>query len=107
MIPSHRTATHPGEILQEEYLSPLEVTQSAFAKHLGVPFQRINELINGKRGITPETALMLAGALNTSPQYWMNLQAAFDLTSTRLERVVKPLFAREVAPRKKLRRTTA
>ena len=56
MLPKNRVPTHPGEILLEEFLNPLEITQVAFARHIGVPVQRINELVRGKRGITPETA---------------------------------------------------
>lgn len=83
MIPKNRVPTHPGEILLEEFLQPREIAQTALAAHLRVPVQRINELINGKRGITPETAWMLAGALDTSPEFWMNLQAQFDLAKHR------------------------
>jgi antitoxin HigA-1 len=86
MIPSHRISTHPGEILLEEFLRPLEMTQQALATHLGVSVQRINELINGKRGITAETAWLLARAFGTGPEFWMNLQAAYDLARTRDER---------------------
>ena len=88
MLPQNRTSTHPGEILSEEFLRPLGVTQVALAAHLGVPVQRINELIRGKRGITPETAWLLAQALDTTPQFWCNLQAAHDLGRTRPEKVV-------------------
>ena len=56
MLPGHRMPTHPGEILLEEFLQPLEVTQVAFARHIGVPVQRVNELVRGKRGMRPETA---------------------------------------------------
>jgi addiction module HigA family antidote len=83
MIPSHRLPTHPGEVLLEEFLRPKELTQVKLAAHLEIPTQRINELINGKRGITPETAWLLAGAFNTTPQFWMNLQAQYDLAVTR------------------------
>jgi addiction module HigA family antidote len=79
VIPENRIPTHPGVILGQEFLAPLGISQVAFAAHLGVPVQRINELIRGKRGITPETAWLLAGALNTTPEFWMNLQAAYDL----------------------------
>ena len=61
MIPENRIPTHPGEILQEEFLNPLGITQVALAKPLGIPTQRVNELIRGKRGVTPETAWLLAG----------------------------------------------
>ena len=59
---------------------PLEVTQKALAMHLGVPVQRINEIVRGKRGITPDTAWLLSGALNTSPEFWLNLQNNHDLS---------------------------
>jgi antitoxin HigA-1 len=91
MIPSHRLPTHPGEILAEEFLRPLELSQVRLAEHLGVPVQRINELINGKRGITPETAWMLAQAFKTTPQFWINLQTNYDLAKSRPERAVRPL----------------
>jgi len=91
MLPQNRTPTHPGEILLDEFLTPLGVTQVAFAAHLGVPVQRVNELVRGKRGVTPETAWLLSQALGTTPEFWMNLQAAHDLGRTRSGKVVKPL----------------
>ena len=91
MIPEKRVTTHPGEILKEEYLEPLGVTQVAFAKHLEIPVQRVNEIIRGKRGVTPETAWLLSQALGTTPQFWLNLQNAYDLTSNRPQREVEPL----------------
>ena len=91
MLPQNRTPTHPGEILVEEFLGPLGVTQVAFAAHLGVPVQRVNELVRGKRGVTPETAWLLSQALGTTPEFWMNLQAAHDLGRTRPARQVKRL----------------
>jgi addiction module HigA family antidote len=83
MIPENRIPTHPGEILQREFLAPLGVSQVAFASHLGVPVQRINELVRGKRGVTPETAWMLSEALHTTPEFWANLQSAYDLARNR------------------------
>ena len=71
--------THPGEILLKEFLEPLGMTQVWLAKRIGVPVQRINTLISGKRGITAETALLLARQLKTTPEFWMNLQNACDL----------------------------
>lgn len=91
MIPENRIPTHPGIVLNEEFLAPLELTQVALAKHLGIPTQRINELIRGKRGVTPETAWLLAGAFGTTPQFWLNLQANYDLASNRPKRVIQPL----------------
>jgi addiction module HigA family antidote len=79
MIPESRIPTHPGVILSQEFLGPLGVSQVAFAAHLRVPVQRINELVRGKRGITPETAWLLSQALNTTPEFWINLQTAYDL----------------------------
>jgi addiction module HigA family antidote len=91
MIPSHRVPTHPGEILQDEFLAPLGLTQVKLAEHIGVPVQRINEIIRGKRGITPETAWLLAQAFGTTPQFWVNLQANYDLASARPKRSVSKL----------------
>lgn len=79
MIPTLRIPTHPGLILKEEFLEPMNITQVALASHLNIPVQRINEIIRGKRGITPETAWLLSQAFNTTPQFWMNLQSNYDL----------------------------
>lgn len=83
MLPRNRVPTHPGEVLSEEFLRPLGITQVALASHLGVPVQRVNELVRGKRGVTPETAWLLAGAFGTTPEFWINLQTAHDLAATR------------------------
>ena len=93
MLPRNRVSTHPGVILQEEFLMPCGITQSEFAKHVGVPFQRINEIVNGKRGITAQTAWLLAQALGTTAEFWMNLQSAHDLTKHRADRRVKRIRA--------------
>jgi addiction module HigA family antidote len=79
MLPENRIPTHPGEILLEEFLNPLGLSQVAFAGHIGVPVQRINEIVRGKRGITPETAWLFAQAFGTSPEFWLNLQTNYDL----------------------------
>jgi addiction module HigA family antidote len=92
MLPENRIATHPGEILKEEFLVPAAITQVAFAQHIGVPLQRVNEIIRGKRGITSETAWLFSQALGTTPQFWMNLQNAYDLTSKRPNRTVNRLI---------------
>lgn len=79
MIPAHRKPTHPGEILLEEFLEPMELTQLELARRMGVPVQRVNTLINGKRDMTAETAILLSRTLKTTPEFWMNLQDACDL----------------------------
>jgi len=93
MIPSNRIATHPGIILQREFLEPLEITQKALANHIGVPIQRINEIVRGKRGITPETAWLLSEALSTTPEFWLNLQSVHDLSANRPQNHIEPLIA--------------
>jgi addiction module HigA family antidote len=75
---------HPGEILSEEFLKPLELSQYRLAKEIGVPPRRINEIILGKRGVTADTALRLAHYLGTTPDVWMNLQTRYELDSKRL-----------------------
>ena len=67
MIPTNRAPTHPGEVLLEEFLAPLGITQVQLASHIGVPIQRVNELVRGKRGVTPGTAWLLGKAFTTSP----------------------------------------
>ena len=74
---------HPGEILQEEFLGPLDVSQYRLAKEVGVPTRRINEIVHGQRRITADTALRLARYLGTSEGFWMNLQARYDLETER------------------------
>jgi len=93
MIPESRVPTHPGVILSQEFLVPLGITQVALAGHLGVPVQRVNELVRGKRGITPQTAWLLSEALNTTPEFWVNLQAAHDLARSRPAEPVAPFSA--------------
>ena len=78
-IPTNRPPTHPGEMLLEEFLKPMAVTQKQLSVAIHVPFQRINELVNGKRGITPSTALRLSIFFGNSPDFWMNLQQRWDL----------------------------
>jgi antitoxin HigA-1 len=80
MLPSHRIANHPGQILLQEFIEPLNLTQAELARALSIPLNRVNELVRGKRGITPETALLLAEYFKNSPEFWMNLQTAHDLT---------------------------
>lgn len=78
-IPTHRPPTHPGEMLLEEFLTPMGVTQRELADAIHVPYQRINEIINRRRGITPSTALRLAKFFGVSADFWMNLQLRWDL----------------------------
>jgi addiction module HigA family antidote len=93
MIPSHRVATHPGVILLKEFLEPLGLSQKALATHLGIPIQRVNEIIKGKRGVSPDTAWLLSEAFNMSPEFWLNLQATHDLSSHKPTNHIKPLIA--------------
>jgi addiction module HigA family antidote len=74
---------HPGEILLEDFLAPLELSQYALAKALSVPPRRINEIVLGKRSVSADTALRLARFFGTSPQFWLNLQSAHDLAVER------------------------
>jgi len=83
MIPTNRIPAHPGEVLLEDFLRPMNLAQTTLANKLGIPVQRINEIVNGKRGITPETAFMFAGEFGTTPQFWTTLQANYDLSKAR------------------------
>ena len=78
-VPTHRKPTHPGEMLLEEFLKPMNLSQRDLANGIRVPYQRVNELINGKRGVTPGTALRLAKYFGNTPAFWMNLQLRWDL----------------------------
>ena len=78
-VPTHRSPTHPGEMLLEEFLTPMNLTQRELAEAIHVPYQRVNEIINGKRGVTPATALRLARFFGMSAGFWMNLQLRWDL----------------------------
>jgi addiction module HigA family antidote len=79
MVPRKRKPTTPGEILQEDYLSPLGLTQKELADHIGYDVKAINRLINGRTGVTAPLALKLAAALNTTPEFWLNAQKAVDI----------------------------
>ncbi len=90
---------HPGEVLLEEFLKPLSLSQNRLALDIGVPARRINEIVLGKRSITADTALRLARYFGTTPQFWMGLQTDYDLDTVeqdmgeRLEREVRPRAA--------------
>ena len=91
MLPESRIPTHPGEVLRDQFLEPLGLTQVALAEHLGVPVQRINELVRGKRRVSSETAWLLVQAFDTTPEFWLNLQTNHDLLTNRPERSIPPL----------------
>ena len=91
MIPENRAPTPPGEILLEEFLRPLGITQVEAAGRMGIPLNRLNEVVHGRRGVTADTALRLARLLETSPEFWMHLQAASDLY--RASRASEPVEA--------------
>ncbi len=78
-IPTERPPTHPGEMLLEEFLKPLGMSQQQLAKQIRVPFQRVNELVNRRRGVTPATALRLSRLFGNTADFWMNLQIRWDL----------------------------
>ena len=78
-IPTHRSPTHPGEMLLEEFLNPMGLTQRQLANAIHVPYQRINDIVNGRRSVSPSTALRLAKFFNMSPEFWMNLQLRWDM----------------------------
>lgn len=78
-VPTHGPPAHPGEILSEDFLKPNRISQVELAERIRVPFQRVNAIVNGRRSITPDTALRLAKVFGTTPDVWMNLQQAWDL----------------------------
>lgn len=92
-----RIMTHPGEVLQEEFMKPLELSSNALAAKLGISTNRISELVRGRRGMTADTALRLAKAFGTTPEFWMNLQLAHDVSvaldrkGAEIERDVQPI----------------
>jgi antitoxin HigA-1 len=103
MIPRHRIPTHPGQILLEEFLAPMQIPQTQLAAHLNVSVQRINELVKGKRGVTPETAWLLAAAFKTSPEFWMNLQTQHDLAKNRPASMLEAIRSMSNASRQERR----
>ena len=78
-VPTDRAPTHPGEMLLEEFLKPMGMSQQQLAKQIRVSFQRVNELVNRRRGVTPATALRLSRLFGNTPDFWMNLQIRWDL----------------------------
>ena len=100
MAPKKLSPVHPGEILLEEYLIPLGISQNKLGRDLGVPAQRINEVVRGQRTITVDTALRLSRYFDTTPQFWLNLQSHYDLEMARdthlVERIGREVREREV-----------
>ena len=99
-IPKYREPTHPGEMLVKEFLVPMSITQRELSEAIHVPYQRINEIVNGRRGITPSTALRLAKFFNMSEDFWMNLQIRWDLYRAKNSeeselRMIKPYTSSE------------
>ena len=96
-MPRHLDPIPPGEILLEEFMRPLALSQNELARDLDVPIARINAIVHATRAITADTALRLAVYFGTTPQFWMNLQSHYDLK--RAERAIGPLLARTIRPR--------
>ena len=105
MLPTNRPPTAPGEMLLEEFLKPRGVTQVELSSRMGVPIQRVNTIVNGKRGITAETAILLAEALDTTPEFWMGLQADYDLWHALRKRAA--VKGKGTAPVTRARRVTS
>ena len=93
MLPENRIPTHPGEILLKEFLKPMGISQVAFARHVGVPMQRINEIVRGKRGVMPDTAWRFAQAFGTTPQFSINLQSNSHLVRFRPAQIVEKIHS--------------
>lgn len=100
-LPKHLPPTHPGEMLLEEFLKPLGLSQSAFAIRLGVSFPRLNEIVRRKRGVTPDTALRLARVTGMSADFWLGLQQDWDLWHA-----MRSQAGSEIAQLKPLRRAS-
>lgn len=79
MLPTHRPPTHPGEMLLKEFLEPLGVSQAEAAKRMRIPFQRLNSIVRGRRGVSAETAILLAALTHWDAEIWLTLQAKWDL----------------------------
>ena len=97
-VPTNRTPTHPGEMLREEFLKPMGISQQTLAREIKVPYQRVNELVNGRRGVTPGTALRLSKLFGNTPDYWLNLQLRWDLyiaqsKESKILKAIRPLHA--------------
>ena len=91
MIPKKRQPTHAGEMLLHEFLEPMGMSQAEFARYLKINTQRLNEIIKGKRGVSPETAWLFSQAFGTTPEFWANLQMSYDLYHAQPKKTVKRL----------------
>ena len=96
MFTNRMRPIHPGEILREEYLIPMDMTPNALASALGITATRVNEIAKGERGVTPETALRFARYFNTTPEFWLHLQIAYDLR--KVEQEVGARIQQEIQP---------
>jgi addiction module HigA family antidote len=99
-IPTHCKPTHPGEILRDEFLNPLGLTKKELADAIHIPYQNVNDIINGNRSVTPNTALCLAKLFNTSANFWMNLQIRWDMyfahqDELEILKTIKPMHSAE------------
>lgn len=99
MLPRFRLTVHPGTILREEFLRPLNLTQVELARSLRLPLNRINEVVRGRRGITAQSALLLSEYFGNSPEFWMNLQTAHDLSRARQQMKKRPGMVRKARVR--------
>lgn len=96
-LPTHRPPTHPGEMLLEEFLNPLGMTQVELAEKIQVSYPRVNQIVKGRRGVTPDTALRLAALFGTTPEFWLNGQRNWDLwhamraSSAKIIRQIRPV----------------
>ncbi len=92
MLPKQRPPTHPGQMLLKEFLEPMGITQKEFSVHLGWTYARLNEIINGRRGVSAESALAFADAFQMEPQFWLNLQQNWDLWhALKAHKNIKPI----------------
>jgi addiction module HigA family antidote len=96
MIPKDRIPTHPGEVLQEEFLAPLHLSQLAFARHIGVSARSVSDIIHARRKVTPDMAWLFAQVFGTTPEFWMNLQNNYDLARSRPKKQVRKLQIAEL-----------
>ena len=101
-LPTHQPPTHPGEMLLEEFLKPLGISQSAFAVRLGVSFPRLNEIIRGRRAMTPDSALRLARVTGMSADFWLGLQQDWDLWHASRSKKAEVLEGLQPLPRVRL-----